>query len=167
VYDTTALTEDNELTLALKTLGWKVISPRECVVHTEVMPTWRRLWHQRLRWQRGALENLRHYGLTRTTAPYLWRQFLTALGAIVFGLLCGLTINSVTSGVIVFNPFWTALTAVFLTERMITVRSAGRRAVLLSCTLIPEILFDVFLMAVYLKAVGDVMRRAGAEWQPT
>ena len=41
VYDTVALTEDNELTIALKTLGALMISPSECTVVTEVMPTWR------------------------------------------------------------------------------------------------------------------------------
>ena len=58
VYDTVVLTEDNELTLALKSLGALLISPGECTVVTEVMPTWQALWSQRLRWQRGALENL-------------------------------------------------------------------------------------------------------------
>ena len=62
VYDTEALTEDNELTIALKSLGALMISPDRCRVVTEVMPTWRALWHQRLRWQRGALENLGAYG---------------------------------------------------------------------------------------------------------
>lgn len=49
VYDTVALTEDNELTLALKSLGGLMISPPDCTVVTEVMPTWRALWVQRLR----------------------------------------------------------------------------------------------------------------------
>jgi len=62
VYDTAALTEDNELTLALKSLGATMMSPAECYVVTEIMPTWRNLWKQRQRWQRGALENLGAYG---------------------------------------------------------------------------------------------------------
>ncbi len=37
-------------------------SPNGCRVVTELMPTWRNLWTQRLRWQRGALENLGAYG---------------------------------------------------------------------------------------------------------
>ena len=65
VYDTFSLTEDNELTIALKTLGARMISPRDCRVTTELMPTWRDLWHQRQRWQRGALENIGMYGCLR------------------------------------------------------------------------------------------------------
>ncbi|WP_278255311.1 glycosyltransferase [Nocardioides convexus] len=73
VYDTLVLTEDNEITLALKTLGGLIISPSDCTVVTEVMPTWRALWAQRLRWQRGALENLGEYGMRPATFRY-WAQ---------------------------------------------------------------------------------------------
>lgn len=38
VYDTFALTEDNELTIAIKSLGGLMTSPRECMVTTELMP---------------------------------------------------------------------------------------------------------------------------------
>ena len=73
VYDTLALTEDNEMTLSLRSLGAKMVSPMQCRVVTEVMPTWRALWRQRMRWQRGALENIGAYGLTRATLRY-WLQ---------------------------------------------------------------------------------------------
>jgi poly-beta-1,6-N-acetyl-D-glucosamine synthase len=41
-----------------------------CDTTTEVMPTWADLFRQRLRWQTGALTDLRAYGLTGVTAPY-------------------------------------------------------------------------------------------------
>jgi cellulose synthase/poly-beta-1,6-N-acetylglucosamine synthase-like glycosyltransferase len=74
-YDTLALTEDNELTLAIKSLGGLMISPGQCTVVTEVMQTWRALWAQRLRWQRGAVENLGSYGLRPSVTRY-WAQQL-------------------------------------------------------------------------------------------
>ena len=64
VYDTKVVTEDNELTLALLHLGYKVVSPKGCRLTTEVMESWRDLYRQ-LRWKRGALENLRDYGVTK------------------------------------------------------------------------------------------------------
>ena len=70
VYDTLAMTEDNEMTLALKTLGAAMTSPSQCRVTTEIMSSWTDLRRQRLRWQRGALENIGAYGFTRATAPY-------------------------------------------------------------------------------------------------
>ena len=74
-YDTLVLTEDNELTLAIKSLGGLMISPPQCTVVTEVMETWRALWAQRLRWQRGAVENLGSYGLRPSVMRY-WAQQL-------------------------------------------------------------------------------------------
>ena len=82
VYDTYSLTEDNELTLALKTLGARMISPRGCRVRTELMPTWRDLWHQRQRWQRGALENIGMYGMSSATARYWTQQFALGYGVL-------------------------------------------------------------------------------------
>lgn len=97
VYDTLALTEDNELTLAIKTLGYRTMSPKECIVRTEVMLTWRDLWHQRLRWQRGAMENLREYGFSRVTRPYFGQQLVMMLGVFAMWLFVGLTVLSVVT----------------------------------------------------------------------
>ena len=80
VYNTSVLTEDNQLTLALLHLGYKVVSSKGCRLTTEVMESWRDLYRQELRWKRGAIENLRDYGLTRVTARYWGRQFFTLLG---------------------------------------------------------------------------------------
>ena len=82
VYDTLAMTEDNEMTLSLKSLGAKMVSPMQCRVITEVMPTWRALWRQRMRWQRGALENIGAYGLTRATLRYWLQQIGIGYGTI-------------------------------------------------------------------------------------
>ncbi len=73
VYDVEVLTEDFELTLALKHLGYEVVAPKECTLTTEVMETWGDLARQRLRWKRGAVENLVQYGLTRVTLEH-WRD---------------------------------------------------------------------------------------------
>jgi len=114
IYDTTALTEDNEITLAVKTLGWKCVSPKECRVVTELMPTWGDLWRQRLRWQRGALENLRAYRLTKVTVPYFFQQFMLGLGAFALGLYLLAMVASVFMGMeITFQPFWAGVGLLF------------------------------------------------------
>jgi poly-beta-1,6-N-acetyl-D-glucosamine synthase len=80
IYGIDALTEDNELTLALKHVGYRCVSPKACTADTELMPTAGRLFPQRLRWQRGALQNLLEYGVTRHTLPYMLRQLMTYVG---------------------------------------------------------------------------------------
>ena len=166
VYDTAALTEDNELTIALKSLGALMISPSQCTVVTEVMPSWRALWNQRLRWQRGALENLGAYGLSPKTFRYWAQQLGIGYGVIALAAyvaLIVLTVLSVSSWV--WFPFWMGLGLLFAVERVVTVWAGGWRARLLATALLPELVFASFLDVVYLKGVMDILfgRRAG--WQ--
>lgn len=81
VYETSVLTEDNELSFALLTLGCRIKSPAECTLLTEIMPSWRELGTQRLRWKRGTVENCVQSGWTAATRPYWGRQALSILGA--------------------------------------------------------------------------------------
>lgn len=165
VYDTLALTEDNELTLALKSLGWAVCSPPECTVTTEIMPTWRDLWKQRMRWQRGALENLRHYGLTRTTWRYWGQQVGIGLGVLALQAYLWLAVLLYShGGTLTFSWFWTAVGLVFLAERLVTVRGGGRRAQLLALPLLPELLYDLFVQAVFVRSLVDVLTGREATW---
>ncbi len=166
VYDTVALTEDNELTLALKSLGALMISPGQCTVSTEVMPTWGALWAQRLRWQRGALENLGAYGFTAQTARY-WAQQL-GIGYGVIALCCYLVtilVMAVSLNEWVWFPFWIGLGLVFMVERLVGVWRGGWRARLLAVLLLPELVFAMFLNAVYVKGVLDIALGRTATWK--
>jgi cellulose synthase/poly-beta-1,6-N-acetylglucosamine synthase-like glycosyltransferase len=165
VYDTSVLTEDNELTLALRHLGYHVISPRGCRLTTEVMETWRDLYRQRLRWKRGALENLRDYGLTRITAPYWGRQLLTLLGVMVtLAYLASLGWGVAFYGGIQLHPLWLGITAIFIAERVVTVRARGPVQMVLAATLLVEMSFDVFLQGVHAKAILDTLMDRERTW---
>jgi cellulose synthase/poly-beta-1,6-N-acetylglucosamine synthase-like glycosyltransferase len=166
VYDTAALTEDNELTIALKSLGALIVSPADCSVVTEVMPTWRTLWSQRLRWQRGALENLAAYGVTRQTFRYWAQQFGISYGIIALSayLLLILVAALATDHWIVY-PFWLGLGALFMVERVVTVWRGGWRARLLAATIFPELLFALFLNASFVKGTVDIYLRRQAGWK--
>lgn len=164
VYDTLALTEDNELTLALKALGWRCVSPEECIVETDTMPTLSMLWRQRMRWQRGAIQNLRAHGWNRTTAPYALRQSYMGMTVLVWALLGVMTAASVLSGQFHLVPFWTALGGIFWLERVVSVRRAGPRGVALAAPLVVEAGYDFLIMAVYVKSVVDLVLRRRERW---
>ncbi|MBG6214433.1 MAG: glycosyltransferase family 2 protein [Cryobacterium sp.] len=167
VYDTHALTEDNELTIALKTLGALITSPAACTVVTEVMPTLRALWVQRLRWQRGALENIGAYGITPPTLRY-WAQQL-GIGYSVIALTSFLSLILITLlalDVWIWFPFWLGLGAVFMTERVVSAWNGGWPARLLAVTVVPELLFDMFLNLVYIKGIIDITRGRQGSWGP-
>ena len=107
VYDTAALTEDNELTIALKSLGATMVSPSECTVTTELMPDARHLWRQRLRWQRGALENISAYGVTTATSRYWGQQVGIAYGTVALvSYFVLMTVTLLAFDEWVWFPFW-------------------------------------------------------------
>ena len=165
VFDTVALTEDNEITLALKTLGALVVSPSECTVVTEVMPTVRSLWVQRLRWQRGALENLGDYGLRMQT----WRYWVQQLGITygVFALSAYLAMFAITLLALdswVWFPFWLGIGGVFALERVVSVWRGGWAARLLAVLVLPELAYAAFLGIVHLKGIFDITLGRKATW---
>jgi biofilm PGA synthesis N-glycosyltransferase PgaC len=164
IYDTTVLTEDNELTFAILHLGFRVLSPKECTLTTEVMPTWRALWHQRLRWKRGAIENCFQYGVTAVTWRYWGRQLLTLAGVLVTFLYLGSVLASLAlAGSINVQPFWLGVTGVFVLERVVTVQDRGRRHMLAAATMY-ELLYDVFLQIVHAKAYLDSALKRERRW---
>jgi biofilm PGA synthesis N-glycosyltransferase PgaC len=163
VYDTRVLTEDNELSLALMHLGYGIVAPPECTLETEVMTSWSDLAKQRVRWKRGAVENVVDYGLTRVTAPYWGRQVLSALGVLatflylasmVWGLVVGLALH----------PFWLAASLIFILERVVTVRRRGWQQMLLAAPLVIEMVYDVFLQLVQAQALAQSLLRLERRW---
>jgi biofilm PGA synthesis N-glycosyltransferase PgaC len=165
IYTISSLTEDGEITLALKTLRYECVSPEKCSVTTEIMPTIPKLWKQRTRWQRGALEDLRTYGLTRVTAPYIFRQCLMGLSVISF-LLWWLSAPGIIAEYgIHLSWLWTGISALFITERVVTVRRAGWKAMLLAFLMLPELIYDLFQHVVWMTSVaGMAVRAKTTEW---
>lgn len=165
MYDTAALTEDNELTIALKSLGATMVSPPECYVITELMPAWRNLWIQRQRWQRGALENLAAYGMTRATIRYWGQQLGIGYGTVALNaslLLLFITIISLDRWI--WFPFWIIIGGIFWLERVITAWRGGWRARLLAAALLPELGYDVYLQAVFASCLFDISVGRQATW---
>jgi cellulose synthase/poly-beta-1,6-N-acetylglucosamine synthase-like glycosyltransferase len=167
VYDTYSLTEDNEVTMALKTLGASMVSPRGSRVRTELMPTWRDLWHQRQRWQRGALENIGMYGFTSASARYWAQQFGLGYGVLALVSYLVLTVLAyIAFGVFTIAAFWALIGVLFAVERTATVWEGGWRARLLAVPLVIELVYAVFLQAVYVKSLIDIALGRSKHWNP-
>jgi poly-beta-1,6-N-acetyl-D-glucosamine synthase len=165
VYDTVVLTEDNELTLAIKSLGGLMISPNECTVVTEVMQTWRALWVQRLRWQRGGVENIGSYGLRPSVVRNWAQQLGIGYGVVaIAGYLLLIAVMALALDHWVWFPFWISVGFIFGLERVITVWRGGWRARLLAATLFPELGYAIFLDIVYVKGIIDIALRKQAGW---
>ena len=169
VYDTLALTEDNELTLALKTLGARMTCPPECRVTTEIMTTWRDLWRQRLRWHRGALENIGAYGPTRATAMYWGQQLALAYGVVAFqAYLVLMTITLLAADSIRWSPFWVTIGMIFVVERVVTVWRVGWKGRAIAVTMLPELGYALYLQACFVTSFVQILlgRKAGWNYVP-
>ncbi|MFD7298860.1 glycosyltransferase family 2 protein [Streptomyces sp. NPDC059897] len=167
-YSLASLTEDDEITKAVKTLGYRTVSPDGCWLVTEVMPSVGKLWHQRLRWQRGALENLRDYGWTSVTRKYFGQQIMLGVGALALGLFfLYAVLNLAVVGWGGMSLFWSSIMLIFVVERTLTVRRLGWRATLLALPLIPELLYDIFRQAVFVRSLVDLVLRREAHWVAT
>ena len=165
VYDTKALTEDNELTFAILHLGYAIIAPEECGLTTEVMATWRDLANQRERWKRGAIENNRHYGLTRYTWNYWRLQIWGQIGMIVTMIYLVTFGWALATNHLHLYWIWLAVTGVYSVERFVTV--VGRRGVLqglVGAAILIEMPYDFFLQGVQLKAIVASTFRTGTRW---
>ena len=166
VYDTFALTEDNELTIALKSLGALTISPMSCTVVTELMPTWRMLWAQRLRWQRGALENLGSYGFTPQTLRYWSQQVAIGYGVLaLFSYFALIILMILAMDTWVWFPFWLGIGVLFAIERVVTAWRGGWRARLVAVLVFPELVYDCFLNLAFLKGVFEIAFGRSATWK--
>ena len=163
VYDTTVLTEDNEISFAIQTLGYRLVSPLGCNLVTEIMPSWSELWKQRLRWKRGAIENCFQYGYTPTTRSYWGRQLLALVGVVVFATYLATMLYGAVTNSLHLHAFWLCVTLVFMIERSVTIKDAGWKQMLLSFTMY-ELVLDLFLQACHAKAFAEAFIQSEREW---
>lgn len=166
-YLSISLTEDFEITLALMHLGYKPISPRECVSHTDLMPTVSMLWSQRLRWQRGTLETLRLYGLRKVT----WRLYLTQLYTYAMSLATPFMITLwmislfVLHTGLVFSWWIFLLLPLSVIEQAITTfRLREWKASLAATTVLTLWMYDNLKSLIYWHAVIKLLKHTEFEW---
>jgi poly-beta-1,6-N-acetyl-D-glucosamine synthase len=163
-YSHASITEDDEMTLAVKTLGWKCLSVARCETITEVMPTIKALWTQRMRWQKGTLGDLHAYGLTKVTRSYWLRQaglyggFAVSYACLFIMIAALLTWPGVSMA-------WTAgVLSVTLIERTWTVRRAGWRGIVLAAVIVPEGLYALWQGWLFFAAAVASLQRREIAW---
>ena len=114
---------------------------------------------------RGALENLAAYGFTRATLRYWGQQIGLGYGAValyLFFILMIITALSVDRWI--WFPFWMIVGAIFIVERVATVWADGWRACLVAVLIIPELIYQAFLQAVFIKCLFDIALGRSSSW---
>ena len=143
------LTEDYELSLALRVNGYITMAPRLCKAATDLMPTTRMLWDQRLRWYRGAFESLRAHGFRRGIRSDVgWLTFSLWAAASRWLFLFTLLYLVLAIGHVSFSPWLLTLFAFASLIRVVQVRDLGWRYMLLAGLMVEELYYAFFLEAV-------------------
>lgn len=168
-YDTVSLTEDNELTIALQTLGWTCPAPGSTST-TDVMETPAKLLAQRRRWYLGALGNLHHYGwkLPWYLRWVYWRQQLGLLMSVfVLAFVMTAWVLSIAMEGIGLSWYFAVIIALYLIERVASVWQLGWRYRVIAATYWPELCYSIFLLFIFMMAARDQTRGRQGSWQRT
>ncbi|HET8893920.1 MAG TPA: glycosyltransferase family 2 protein [Gaiellaceae bacterium] len=160
-----SLVEDYALTLYIRRNGFEVQAGRRAFAYTETMPTIRQLWRQRLRWERGTLDELRREGWTPYTRRDVFARLTTFAGIALRCLYLSAIGAAVWLGVHVsFHPIWLAPIAFITAERVVTAWSLGWRERLLAALVVPEELYDVLRGAWIVRSTWLSLRAVTGTW---
>ncbi len=159
-----SLTEDYELTLAMKKLGFACRSTKRCRVVTDLMPTLRDLKVQRIRWFRGALESMWLYGFNRRTAKTWCGIAWTFLVSLMFPATVAVLVTSWFLWGMMPDFRYALLFPVFAAEGVVTARRIDRRARVMATLFIPLWCYDNFMFALYWTALWQASRKGARVW---
>lgn len=162
-YDETALTEDFEITLAIKALGYNPRCYQQLRVVTDVMETWGDLARQRIRWQRGTIETLQSYGWTGRTRRLWLTQGLAYASTLVTLMLVTAWTCTIALGA---EPDlrWLVILPVYVVEQAVATHKAGWAPTLVAGLLVPMWVYDTFRVSMYWIALTRSLRRTDAVW---
>lgn len=165
VYDEQCITEDYELTLAVKNLGYKIGNNLKIKAYTDVPATIKEYWTQRIRWMTGGLNALSKYPFNKYTAR-------DKLGHVLFIALfltqLFLVINSIINKwspmgygiVVILGLSW--LNALI---RIKYVTFKNKKVLLFALLLIPDIFISWFQTVVMLKAYVNHIFKINLNWR--
>jgi cellulose synthase/poly-beta-1,6-N-acetylglucosamine synthase-like glycosyltransferase len=165
VYMEDSLTEDYELTLAIRHLGYGCTSTRLCPVVTDVMPTLPMLEVQRLRWYRGAIESLWLYGFNKITRRTWGGVAFTFFSSLLFPAAALALVASWLLWETTPNPVYWFLLPIFMAENIVVARRIKDRATLKTAILFfPLWIYDNAMFIVYWRALFGAVRREARVW---
>jgi poly-beta-1,6-N-acetyl-D-glucosamine synthase len=164
VYNTNALTEDYELTVDLKELGWNITSCQKANAWTIVPTTFKWLWKQRSRWGLGAIDTLVTHNLSKITI-WDWITRIITLGMLTAQMILIAAIAYLASQgqhiyvswlfVAVWGACW--LNGIY---RFRYVQNPDKWDALLVLVMLPIQVYELFLLAAELNAYKQFSQKA-------
>lgn len=165
VYTTDSLTEDLHLSCELMRMGYDVLAPQDLTLTTEVMPSLRALWRQRVRWRTGAVRTARRLGWGRGTRELSLRLAWGGVGIFATAGYLTSVAYGFAAGSLALYPLWALVTLIFCVEQAATVyRRGGAWRALVGSLLIFEMPYLLFLQAAHAAAYIRAIRPENGRW---
>jgi hypothetical protein len=98
------------------------------------------------------------------TTPYILRQFAMGLSVAVFALYVVYSLVTILLYGYHTNLLWLGISAVFVFERVVTVRRSGWREMLTAALIFPELFYDAMQHVVWLSCVTGSLLRTRTDW---
>jgi poly-beta-1,6-N-acetyl-D-glucosamine synthase len=167
VYDLHNITEDYELTITLKELGFHVAAGLGMYAWTYVPLKLTDLWRQRIRWLRGGLDTLWEHGWNKSTrkdilnSGFFWIMFLFQ------GILLAYTLMYVTKGIFYFNKMVMLVMCIMYVDCVYTLRyvqNPQKWDYFVRLTFVPQLFYAWFIIAQQLYAYYLFFFNPNQEW---
>jgi len=164
IFDIRSITEDYELTLALKKYGWKISSSRKIKAYTDVPLNIKELYTQRKRWSTGGIIDL----LKHKVNKYTRNDFLYLLTYLLISFLQMYLVIDLIQTKFSFNFYFLIFNIAFILinnlVRIKYIQYKNWKVYLILFTIIPQMLYFYFDMFVFFVSIKNVVFRKKINW---
>lgn len=166
-YDEQSITEDFAMTVDLKSVGARMISPLSCRCTTETMNTYGALIRQRRRWYLGAIQLVLHRKWNRVVLRYAAQQALLMFSVFAFFLFILASVIIYMTGDIDITLFWTVTFLIFDLERVATIHQTSTQDKWFAASMLPELWYALILDVAYILAWLAIICHSHLYWNQT
>jgi poly-beta-1,6-N-acetyl-D-glucosamine synthase len=152
-------TEDFELTYRIRELGYYCQVSPTVRAYTDSMKTIRSLWHQRLKWQVGTVEDLLHIGVNRLTLRDWSQQLMGLMNASLKALWLAVIAGYAIIGQLELIWFWLLLPVLFVSldiKRALRIPHRDWKDLALAASFFPNELFMWLRAGWFVRSWVDV-----------
>ena len=167
VYDVHNITEDYELTMTLKELGYHITAGFGMYAWTDVPLKLKDLWKQRVRWLRGGIDTLWEHGWNKSTRKDILNAGLFWVMLSFQGILLGYTLIDIFKGVFHFNAMVMLVMGIMYVDCVYTLRyvqDPKKWDYIVRVTFIPQLFYAWFTIAQLVYAYYLFLFKPNQEW---
>jgi poly-beta-1,6-N-acetyl-D-glucosamine synthase len=167
VYDVHNITEDYELTVTLKELGYHIVAGFGMYAWTHVPLKLKDLWKQRVRWLRGGIDTLWEHGWNRSTRKDILNSGFFWIMFVFQSILLYYALNDIINGVYQSNKLLMLALGIMYVDcayTLLYVQNPTKWDYTVRLTFIPQLLYAWFTILQQVYAYYLFLLKPHQEW---